>query len=270
MALSEEIFRRSEELHYRMLQDLFFTDLTETQNYTLVWHDSASDYYSNLAGKLAMLPEAAPQTLAEIKRYFAERRRQTTICLTPFSEPKGLQELLKRNGFEPVYHDAWMYFEGDPAEPQLPAGVSIKTISDVETMRVFVDTFNRAYSGADAREPYGKAPPEWGETLLKSFGAQRRGRQVDYYLLCRDSRPASVLLTSAIDNYAGIYSIGTIPEMRGQGLASVLTLYAVRRLMERGEKVIFLQTEERSYNQKLYSSLGFATRWVAEAWSRGI
>ena len=50
-------------------------------------------------------------------------------------------------------------------------------------MALFVETFNRAYCGVDPREPYGQAPPEWGESLLASFGMLQPGREVRYYLL---------------------------------------------------------------------------------------
>jgi ribosomal protein S18 acetylase RimI-like enzyme len=268
MPAKEEKQPQPEGLYFQMLSGVFFTDLLRTSKYTVVWHQTATDYYSNLAGEFNCCAEEAPAVLEEISRFFSGRDRKTTIYLTPFAKPTELKALLQEQHFQLVYQDAWMYFRGRSKPMSLPQYVTIDTVHDPAMMQIFVDTFNRAYSGTDPREPYGQAPPEWGETLLSSFGKELAGRSVDYYLLFEQGQPASVLLSSCLRAFGGIYSVGTAPEFRGKGYASMLTLHAAHQLIQRGQREIFLQTEKSSYNERLYSKLGFVTEWAAEAWCK--
>lgn len=249
-----------------MLDGVFFTTVLETPAYTIATHEKAIDYYSNLAGNIRCQKDDLPTILNKLENYFADRNRPATIYVTPFTQPSSLNSQLKNRGFQPAYKDAWMYFSESPKlSPK--TGAVIKTVNDRKQMRLFVDVFNQAYGGTDPREPYGQAPPEWGETLSAAFGLQKNARQVDFYMLYDNGEPASVLLTSRIDGFGGIYSIGTIPKMRGRGHAASLTLHAVQQLQAQGASTIFLQTEKDSYNEHFYTKLGFSTEWVAEVWS---
>jgi len=252
-----------------MLDGIFYTEVLKTPRYTLAWHNRAVDAYSNLASQLNIPSGEVFSTLEEITGFFTEHRRKTTMYLTPFSTPAKLSDVLQLQGFALAYQEAWMYYRSLCVSPRLPPRVTVDTVTDQETMRFFVEVFNGAYSGLDPREPYGQAPPEWGETLYSSFNLQMTGRRVEYYMLREDGIPAAVLLTSEIEEYAGIYSVGTVPEMRGKGYGSLITLYALAELQRRGAKVVFLQTEKDSYNQEFYQKLGFLTEWTAEAWTRG-
>jgi ribosomal protein S18 acetylase RimI-like enzyme len=265
--MQNKIFSQSEAVTFRMLDGIFFTSVLETPAYTLATHKKAADYYSNLSGNIRCRPEDVDSTLDEIWQQFSNHKRSPTIYLTPFTQPGNLQSSLERRGLKPAYKDAWMYFRSCNKSSPTQPGVTIETVTTPETMRLFVDTFNHAYSGTDPREPYGQAPPEWGETLYASFGFQKPERQVDYFVLYDQGKPASVLLTTRLNNFGGIYSIGTSPKVRGKGHAASLTLHAVQHLLDQGANEIFLQTEKDSYNEKYYTKLGFTTEWVAEVWS---
>lgn len=256
-----------EYLYFRMLEGLFYTEVVHTSNYTLGWNQNSSDQYSNLAGQVRFASEEVDSGLNEITQFFSVRNRPTTIYVTPFTRPAQLQERLQKSGFNVLYRDAWMFYRDRYERHTLARGVTIRTVDSHETMRIFVETFNQAYSGSDAKEPYGQAPPEWGETLYSSFGEILQGRMVEYYLLYDQAEPASVLITSTIESVGGIYSVGTVSKMRNRGHSGTLTNYAVGQLLERGANEILLQTEKDSYNERFYSKLGFSTEWIAEAWS---
>ena len=159
-----------------------------------------------------------------------------------------------------------MFYRGSDKFQRLDSSVSIRTVDGRKSLEVFVNTFNQAYSGADPNEPYGKAPPEWGETFYSGFGLEKKGRKIEYYVLFEHENPASILLTSSLEGFGGIYGVGTVPEMRGRGYASTLTLYAVQQLLKQGANETFLQTEKGSYNEKLYEKIGFKTEWETDSW----
>lgn len=257
---------RAEELDYHMLEGLFFNRVMETPEYIIAFNTKTADHYSNVCGRIRCTSGNASETLKDINARFSKLDRNPVISISPFTRPERLSELLESDGFEMQYKDVWMFYHGKGVRQALDASVSIKTVDDQKSLDVFIDTFNRSYSGTDPDEPYGEAPAEWGETFYTGFGLERPGRHVRFYILYFDKSPASVLLTSSMEGYGGIYGVGTVPEMRGKGLGTSLTLYGVHKLLDHGAKHVFLQTEKDTYNEKLYKKMGFKTEWESQSW----
>ena len=255
----------SEQYHYRFLHRIFFTGLDEGLQRTFVWHDRATDYYSNLVSISNSNRTAAPQALAQAEELLLSKNRRPCIYTTPHSLPSDLAQSLNEHRYQRAFTDAWMYFSGG-AECKLPSGIGIREVQDQDELALFVEIFNRAYSGSDPNEPYGKAPPEWGETVFDSFKKTDPLNHVIYHLLFSGGEAVAVLISVTRDGLAGLYSIGTIPEKRGRGYGGLLTLKAVADLQSRGAHTIFLQTEQNSCNEKFYTKLGFNTRWLGQAW----
>ena len=260
------ILAKAEELDYPMLEGVFFTEVHQTEQYIIACHEKSTDHYSNVCSRIRCTADDAENVFEEIMQYFKEHDRTAAFSLSPFVEPDDFTEILRARDFAPDFKDVWMFYPGECIAPPLPASVSIKTVSNQEELTQFIDTFNSAYSGDDPDEPYGEAPPEWGETFQKGFGLNKADREVAYYILYKDEKPASVLLTSALSGFAGIYAVGTSPSMRGNGLATILTLHAVKDLYNQGVEHVFLQTLKDSLNEKLYKRIGFVTEWEAETW----
>lgn len=259
---------RAIELDFLMLDGVFFTEVQVFPEFIVALHDKSSDQYSNGCGRIRCTADNARSVLDRINRIFADHHRNLSISTSPFTEPANFSEYLDADGYVLDHQDAWMFYNGDLKEPQSDESVSIKKVDSPEELDVFVDTFNRSYSGTDPNEPYGVAPPEWGETFKAGYGLEMPGRQVEYYVLFSDGKPASILSTCAMEVYGGIYGVGTVPEMRGKGLASKLTLYVVNRLKSIGAEHVFLQTEKDSYNESLYKKMGFSTEWYSQTWHR--
>lgn len=214
---------RAEELDFQMLDGVFFTEVQVYPEFIVALHDKSSDQYSNGCGRIRCTADNGRAVLNRINQIFADHNRNLSVSTSPFTEPKDFEGLLKADGFKQDHQDAWMFYHGDIKDPQLDESVSIEKVDSPEELDVFVDTFNRSYSGTDPNEPYGVAPPEWGETFKAGYGLKMAGREVEYYVLYRDGQPASILSTGSMENYGGIYGVGTVPEMRGKGLASTLT-----------------------------------------------
>ena len=262
----EEVFSESEEKHYEMLDGLFYA-IERSPNCLFAWNHATDDIFSNFATRVNDTSGNTQQLFSAISHYFEEKQRPLTVFATPFSEPKNLRTELEERGYKIAYRDAWMYYYGSQEEPVIAPAVNIEIIKTDGSMRRFVETFNKAYAGNDPREPYGQAPPAWGETLYSSFSLNTPGRLVEYFLLTENDLASTVLITCRIGDYAGIYAVGTALAMRGKGHASAMMRFAVHRLQQQGSKNIFLQTEKDSLNEKLYIRLGFTTEWIAEAWT---
>ncbi len=266
MAKRGDTHRQSEAIDLRMLEDIFFTEVRAYAHFTIAWHEKSPDHYSNFAAELNCHDTPPARVLDEITQLFVSGRRSPVVLVTPFTLPAGIERILEERGFRPAYRNAWMYFkgrlEGEPVSPD----IRIEEVKHATDMQIFVTVFNRAYSGAEPDNPHGAVPPQWGETLLDSFGAQRPGRVIRYYILSNEGDPASVLLTVRMGTFGGIYSAGTDPEFRRRGYSSLLTTHAIQQLLDENVKEVFLQTESGTCKERFYRKLGFATEWTSAAW----
>ena len=56
---------------------------------------------------------------------------------------------------------------------------------------------------------------------------------------------------------AGIYNVGIIPEARGQGIGTAMTIFLLREAKAAGYRIAILQASDMGVN--LYHRIGFAT-----------
>jgi len=158
-----------------------------------------------------------------------------------------------------------MFYEKSAPQDSSPVGFSIKQVTTLEEMQVFVDLFDKAHTGAPD-EPYGKLPREYGESLLLFFQHPPTDRTVLHYLGSMNNKPVGYATLIYAGRFAGIYNVGTIPQYRRKGIASALTLRAVTDALKDGVQIVFLITEQRSYNERFYTKLGFTTKFVVRAY----
>jgi ribosomal protein S18 acetylase RimI-like enzyme len=57
----------------------------------------------------------------------------------------------------------------------------------------------------------------------------------------------------------GVFSVGTLREFRGRGVATAMTLRAVKDSLDEGNTLHTLQTEKDGYPERLYKRMGFET-----------
>jgi ribosomal protein S18 acetylase RimI-like enzyme len=79
------------------------------------------------------------------------------------------------------------------------------------------------------------------------------------YVLRHGGAPVAAACLSPSADAAGIYSVGVLPSMRGQGFARRLVLHAVRDASMLGFSTVVLSCEQ--YLAPLYRRLGFTPCW---------
>lgn len=83
-----------------------------------------------------------------------------------------------------------------------------------------------------------------------------------------EGQPAGVTLTVASEAVVGVYAVATPLESRRRGIASALLAAALRRAAARGFTTATLQVAVGSEAERLYSHLGFESRFLSEIWRR--
>jgi len=130
---------------------------------------------------------------------------------------------------------------GQPAPP----GVQIRPVEDLHQLRTWSEVFMPGYG----------LPPAWAPLyydLLAGVGIEFPLR---HYLAYLNGQPVGASSLFLDGGAAGIYNVATLPEARGKGIGSLLTLYPLRDAQAFDYTLAVLQSSEMGYN--VYQRLGF-------------
>lgn len=167
----------------------------------------------------------------------------------PEATPKDLGARLEAHSFTPGGATPGMAIDLDKLQELRPLapGVTVKRVSDTETIQPWAET-GWVATGFPA-ETAGLFTEIETQLGIDSSGMRRRyagywnGKLVG----------TSVLVLDA--GVAGIYAVSTLPEARGHGVGTALTLLPLREAYAAGYRVGTLQASEMGY--PIYRKLGF-------------
>lgn len=116
---------------------------------------------------------------------------------------------------------------------------------------------------ASAFEPDPAKTPDLRAWMWKHNVAAYRESDQRYYMLRREGRAVSVLLTVESDDALGLYAVATLPEHQKQGLSSQLLAHVAAA----ETRPVCLQVMRGSAAERLYTKLGFVERFVVDVYA---
>lgn len=259
----KEDLEKAENEHCRFQEGCYFSGSEEVQGALLLW-SKIKDSYWNYATKININEEYLEELIKKIIDFYKTKNRQPAIYFTPFTKTRNLPELIGKFGFKPKYKDAWMFYESAEPKFEMPENFTIKPVETEEEMKIFVDIFRQSYGGVAPDEPYGALPKEYGECIFKSFSKSQKDKKIIHYLGILGDKPVGIATLIYSGEFGCIFNVGTIPNYRKKGIGKALTLNAVADSIKNGAKIVFLQTEQGSFNEKYYTKLGFSTKFIGE------
>lgn len=185
----------------------------------------------------------------EITKHFIERNVPAAWLVGPSTQPADLGSRLEAHG--------WILGETDPGmaidlltlreDDSLPPGLVIKEVSDGEKLKQWIRTMT-----------VGSGIPDSMQNMLLDLCA-RYGfvhvPSVGYYLGLLNGEPVATSLLFMAGGVAGIYDVATLPEARGQGIGTALTVAPLLAARTRGYRFGVLQSTQMGLN--VYRRLGF-------------
>jgi GNAT superfamily N-acetyltransferase len=200
--------------------------------------------------------ESAGATLDRIADFYRERAPRPLVGCWSLSPPRpaDLDSRLLARGFQPGWNPCWMWLDTRrlKADVSLPPGV---TVGEAESITGWVveDLPYYSHAGAAARQAAADLAPR----RVWSFAAWHEGRPVAQSALCVTRGPLGA---------GGIFDVGVVPAMRGQGIGRAVTVAACRKAAELGCRHVLLNgTGERMYRQIGFERLGFGRTWWLNA-----
>lgn len=204
-------------------------------------------------------PAAFDRRLAETAVMFAAAGRQPHCWPSPAQDtPADLVDRLRTNGFEAI-GDGFLMVTRDPAPVQaaLRAGPPADTIVErvpalhgrlaERTAGEIVDVLLAAF-GVVADRP----------NLQREVVAALADARISYYVARLEGLPVAVARRATFDGLSYLSSIGTMEQVRGQGLGGLLTATAALDGLDAGSEWVHLGVfSDNLPAVRLYRRLGF-------------
>ena len=128
-----------------------------------------------------------------------------------------------------------------------PSDLKIERVKDARTLKEWSQAFNRSYA----------APDFAGEAWVTASTLLGLGPDLPWTLylgrIGREAVAVSMLFLGA--GVAGLYAVGTVPEVRGHGIGSAITLAPLLDARQMGYSVGILHSSDLALN--MYTRMGF-------------
>lgn len=190
------------------------------------------------------------EAIGAAEAFYAARGAPARFQLFPGAEPGELGPALAERGYE------------------LESPVSVQTAEAGEVARAAAG----AASGFEARATRDCTPEWWsiagersrfaGVAMIYRALLARIGPGAGYLLVQRGGEPVATALGVSEGDWAGVFSMLTLPEWRGRGAGRALLGAAAGWAAERGAGRLYLQVErDNAAALALYAGAGFRERY---------
>jgi len=211
------------------------------------WPDIPSFRLNHVAG-IDVGEEDVELLLSRVTRYITSREIPTFgFRVSSLTRPPSFVSMLESRGFETRDEDSVMVYTGkDPGDGTGDA-LDIREVEEAD-IDVFSQVSVMAY----------EMPSGWKRGFDKLF-LHRLRRGGRHYLAYVGGVPVGTCALLSSMKTGGIFSVGTLKDHRGRGIATAMTLRAVRDSIGEGNTLHTLQTERGGYAERLYNRIGFET-----------
>lgn len=188
----------------------------------------------------------ATDVLRRAREFFTPRGHGYTICARMHRDA-DLAEHLVAEGIGQMGNSPGMAIEHRVDDVPLPPGVTIERVRGAEAAREFADVSGAAYA------TYGLPP----KIALRQFANPAYFDQphVVAWLARVGGAPVASVMILLTHRVAGVYWVGTTPEVRGRGIAGACTRLATNAGFDMGAEAVVLQAS--TMGEPIYLAMGY-------------
>ena len=151
-----------------------------------------------------------------------------------------------------------MEFDGTQRIKKINDSLDIEKIPVSKPNDTFMNIFMDAYGSGSPEEPgYQGLPPEYIDSLKTC--SPHDAVNVCHFIGKINGNPVAISSVYCLEEYAGIYNVGTLHSARRCGYGQDLSIEAINYALNENCTKIFLQTQSGSEVEDMYSKLGFKT-----------
>lgn len=205
-------------------------------------------------------------------------RRGSFVVTTSFTRPADMALRLKRAGYRSVQAHGTFVLDPDIYRVHMGQGTSARPLAG--RRRGLLGLFQRPGPADVVVRQIGEEElPLWNAICWRAFGGRSSealslrekeqaframGADARWYLATAHGRPAGTAILFQAPEAAQILAVGTLPGLRGRGVASAVMHRLIGVWQASGHGFLFLDTTPGSDAERLYRRLGFAPVYVRE------
>ncbi|HUP27407.1 MAG TPA: GNAT family N-acetyltransferase [Chloroflexia bacterium] len=203
----------------------------------------------NTVSRARFTPDSVDDQIEETLSHFKARQMPMLWWTGPGTTPPDLGEHLSAHGLIPAGSPPGMAADLEKLGDDLPTptGFTVEQVRDAETLKQCASVLGKVF--------------EFPEFVVEALAAVLLSHGLDADQPAQNFAgflDGKVVATSTLfmaGGVAGIYNVGTLPEVRGKGIGAAMTLAAMLEARSRGYRVAILHASEFGYN--IYRRLGF-------------
>jgi GNAT superfamily N-acetyltransferase len=169
-----------------------------------------------------------------------------TWWMDPPLQPADWEPVLAKYGFHYSDDTPGMAVDLEALNnPPAVDGLEVRVVADEESLHTWAHIFTVGYG----------LPSEWEPSIYDLQLRLGLGFPIRNYVGYLNGEPVSTSTIFFGAGVAGIYSVATLPKVRGKGIGAAVTLRPLNNARELGYRIGVLQSSELGYN--VYKKLGF-------------
>lgn len=255
--------KKFEMMTYECQIGMYFSDIEKLENGFVVYSTIVEDEHWNFfAGFNAKTIEEFEKAYASAKEFLNSINRKPCFVVSPNAEISAVVAEYIASKHTKFSIDSTM-LTSNFASKKIPDDYTFKMIDNNAEKEMFINTFKTSKSQTCAGDTYAALPEYYFSALEKSFESEKDWKYMHFLSLYK-GEPVGMVSVVAKGEHAGLYGGGTYLAHRGKGVFSGLLSFVENELKKTGVKYFFGITEKDSYNERLYNSLGWETKFVKE------
>jgi ribosomal protein S18 acetylase RimI-like enzyme len=186
--------------------------------------------------------------IKETIQYFLQRKTSVfTWWLAPHLDSADWEDMLIKHGFGFSDDTPGMAVDLQTLNESIQKvdGFEIRVVQDDASLRTWAQVFTSGYG----------LPKDWESIVVESWGKMGFDLPIRNYIGYLNNQPVATSCLFLGGGAAGIYSVSTLPDVRGKGIGAAITLLPLQEAREMGYRIGVLQSSDMGIN--VYKRLGF-------------
>jgi ribosomal protein S18 acetylase RimI-like enzyme len=250
---------------YQGLQHTIMYDELIDLGFAVIGYSKTDPYaFWNLALTNVGLSE---NQILKIEDVLRQRQRDSTIYFENKNQLKEFKVVLEKNGYKENFEDCWQFWDSGK-EPDSRYFNSVKKVTDIASLKIFLEAFNRCYQKNDPQNPYGELGSDYLRVSEDVWRRHSQSYRVEYFMIYKNNQPVAVSTLTNHDGIGYISNVGSLREVRGEGYGKAATLFCVQESIKHDNREHCLATEEGAYPNEFYKRIGFVSRFTAIGYTK--
>ena len=197
----------------------------------------------------------AERRIEENIRFFRKKKIPMMWIITPNSTPSNILNLLgsydiqiPKGGSPVMVYDLRNLTEDHWNDAMSRSKVQVTKVDSDSSMKLWRKVFQEGYSLSDSLT----------EIFLNLFLISGISTFV-HYLATINEKPVSISSILYSNGVAGIFNVATIPDYRGKGIGTTVTLAPLMDAKKKGYEIAWLESSEMG--ESCYKRIGFQEYW---------